>query len=115
MSLEYVVRPFASKKVTPPTRLVEGEKAVTDAVVAIGGGDGWVQKWSLFMAEDFETKPSDSYKEIERKTSTIRVRNVDDPEIYVDVERVDSMKLKNIYDPKKFREYEFDNPPGEEV
>jgi len=110
MSLEYVVRPFATKKVTPPTRLVESETTVADAVIVVSGAEGLVQKWTLTATQDFNVKDKDTYKEQSRKTTPKRVENPDDPDQYVMVDRIDSMKLRNIYDPTKFREYEFENP-----
>ena len=110
MSMEYAVRPFVVKKITPPTRLVESEKVVADAVVVAGGGEGLVQKWVLTATQDYQVKDKDTFKEQSRVTSPKRVENPDDPTQYVMVDRIDSMKLRNIYDPTKFREYEFENP-----
>lgn len=108
-SLELFVRPFQSKDVTPPKRVIGAEKNVDPVNVSIGSPGGAAFVFSAFKVIEFKTEDSYTYREIDRKTHIKRVENPDDPSQFVDVERIDQIALRNKLNPDDKRIYEIKN------
>jgi hypothetical protein len=108
-ALELIVRPFQSKDVTPPKRIIEAEKQVDPVDVSIGSEGGTALLFRAFSVIEFKTEDSYTYREIDRKTHTKRVENPDDPSQYVEVERIDQISLRHKLNPDDKRIYEIKN------
>lgn len=108
-SLELLIRPFQSKDVTPPKRIIGAEKTVDPVDVSIGAAGGTALVFRAFAVIEFKTEDSYTYREIDRKTHIKRVENPDDPSQFVDVERIDQIALRNKLNPDDRRIYEIKN------
>lgn len=108
-SLELIVRPFQTKDVTPPRRIIGTEKAVEPVQVTIGSNGGTAFVFSAFSVLEFQVEDRFTFQEVERKTTVKRITSGSDPSQYVDVESVDRVLLKNKVDPSDKRIYEFKN------
>ena len=108
-SLELLIRPFQSKDVTPPKRIIGAEKTVNPVNVSIGSGGGNALVFRAWAVLEFTTDDHFTYREVERKTSTKRISSDSDPSQFVDVETVDRVLLKNKVNPDEKRIYEFKN------
>jgi hypothetical protein len=108
-SLELIVRPFQTKDVTPPKRVIGAEKAVEPVQVSIGSTGGTAFVFSAFSVIEFQTDDRFTYREVERQTTVKRITSDSDPSQYVDVESIDRVLLKNKVDPDDKRIYEFKN------
>ena len=108
-SLELLIRPFQSKDVTPPKRIIGAEKTVDPVSVSIGSPGGAAFVFRAWAVLEFTTDDHFTYREVERKTSTKRISSDSDPSQYVDVESIDRVLLKNKVDPNDKRIYEFKN------
>jgi hypothetical protein len=107
--LELLVRPFETKDVTPPKRIIGAEKTVDPVDVSIGASGGTAFVFRAFSVIEFKTEDSFTYKEIERKTHTKRIENPDDPTQFVEVERIDQISLRHKLKPDDRRIYEINN------
>lgn len=113
MTMERIVRPFQLPAVTPPHRIIEGEKPVENVVVDIGkAGSGFTFTYNLFFFENFDVKDEDSkvHNEVSRKESTRRITNPDDADQHVDTKVLDEVKVRNASNPKDYSTYRFTNP-----
>lgn len=108
-SLEFLIRPFQSKDVTPPKRIIGAEKTVDPVAVSIGASGGTAFVFSAFSVIEFKTEDSFTYKEIDRKTHIKRIENPDDPSQFVEVERIDQISLRHKLKPDDKRIYEIKN------
>ena len=108
-SLELVIRPFQSRDVTPPKRIIGMEKAVQPITVSFGNNGGTAFVFSAFSVIEFQTEDRFTYREVERQTTVKRITSGSDASQYVDVEAVDRVLLKNKVDPNDKRIYEFKN------
>jgi hypothetical protein len=108
-SLELLIRPFQSKDVTPPKRIIGAEKTVDPVNVSIGSAGGTALVFRAFAVIEFKVEDDFTYKEIERKTHTKRIENPDDPSQFVDVERIDRISLRHKLKPDDKRIYEIKN------
>jgi hypothetical protein len=106
-SLELLVRPFQTRNVAPPKRIVGAERTVDPVSVSIGspGGNALVfHAWTVF---EFQIKDDEfTYKEIDRKTQIKRIENPDDPSQFVEVEYIQEITLRNKLNPDDMRIYE---------
>lgn len=108
-SLELLIRPFQAKDVTPPKRIIGSEKPVDPVQVSLGSAGGTAFLFRAFSVIQFNTEDNFTYREVERKTHTVRVSNPDDSAQYVDVERIESIFLRNKVNPDDKRIYELKN------
>ena len=108
-SLELLIRPFQSRDVTPPKRIIGAEKTVDPVNVSIGSPGGTAFVFRAFKVEEFKTEDSFTYREIERKTHTKRIENPDDPSQFVEVERIDQVSLRHKLNPEDRRIYQLKN------
>ncbi len=107
--LEFLVRPFQTRDVTPPKRIIGAEKAVDPVTVSTGSPGGTAFVFSAFSVLEFKTEDSFTFHEIERKTHTKRIENPDDPSQFVEVERIDQVALRNKLNPEDRRIYQLKN------
>lgn len=107
--LEYIVRPFQLPTITPPKRVIEGEKFVDNQVLKIGkSGSGLSFIYSLFQAPDFTVKEDDhTHTEVNRKEITKRVTNPDDPEQHVDIKVMSELQVRKVLNPTEYNIYKF--------
>jgi hypothetical protein len=108
-SLELLIRPFQSRNVTPPRRIIGAEKTVDPVNVSIGSGGGTALVFHAWTVFEFKTEDSFTYKEVSRKTDTKRIENPDDPSMFVEVERIVEIVLRNKLKPEDKRIYEINN------
>ena len=108
-SIELIVRPFQTKDVTPPKRIIGAQKTVEPVQVSIGSTGGTAFVFSAFSVIEFQTDDRFTYREVERQTTVKRITSDSDPSQYVDVEAIDRVLLKNKVDPNDKRIYEFKN------
>ena len=108
-SLELLIRPFQSKDVTPPKRIIAAEKTVEPVNVSIGSPGGTAFEFRFFSVLNFKTEDSFTYKEIDRETHITRIENPDDPSQFVEVERIDQISLRHKLKPDDRRIYEINN------
>ena len=106
---ELLVRPFQTRDVTPPKRIIGTEKTVDPVDVSIGATGGTALVFSAFTVIEFKTEDSYTYKEIDRKTHTKRIENPSDPSQFVEVERIDQISLRHKLKPDDKRIYEIKN------
>lgn len=97
--LEHVVRPFQTERVSLPAggprRQVDAEGVVCHFV-----GDGNAKTFSF----SFSTSVSGGgtkFKEVERTTKRVRIENPEDPNQFVEVDRVKKIVVGNEDDPKE--------------
>jgi hypothetical protein len=105
-SLELLVRPFQTKDVTPPRRIIGAEKPVDPVNVTIGSAGGTAFVFRAFAVIEFKTEDSFTYREIDRKTHVTRIENPDDPSQFVEVERIDQIALRHKLNPDDKRIYQ---------
>lgn len=114
MSLERIVRPFQTQLLTPPRRVIDGEKPVENVVLEIGKpGSGLTFLYNLFYFLNVVIKNSDdgtTHTEITRKESTRRVTNPDDPDQHLDTKVLDEVQVRKDSNPKDHTTYKFNNP-----
>lgn len=109
-SLELIVRPFQTRDVTPPVKIVPTKPVAVDApVLLIGSSGGQVIALTAQVALEFNVDDKNTYKEIKRDTTTRRVTNPDDSSQFVDVELINKLYLQNKVDPKNKPIYELKN------
>ena len=108
-SLELIIRPFQTKDVAPPKRIIGAEKSVDPVQVTIGSNGGTAFVFSAFSVLEFQVEDRFTFQEVERKTTIKRITSDSDPSQYVDVEAIDRVLLKNKVDPNDKRIYEFKN------
>ena len=107
--LELIVRPFQSRDVSPPRRIIPPAKIVDPIAVSLGADGGAAFVFSAFSVIEFQTDDRFTYREVERQTTVKRITSDSDPSQYVDVEAIDRVLLKNKVDPNDKRIYEFKN------
>jgi len=108
-SLELLVRPFQARDFTPPTRIIGSEKPVDPVNFSIGSEGGTAFLFRAFSVIEFTTEDSYTYREVTRQTHTVRVENPNDSSQFVDVERIDSILLRNKVNLDDKRIYQLKN------
>jgi len=108
-SFELLIRPFQTKNVTPPRRIIGSEKTVEPVNFSIGSAGGTAFVFRAFAVIEFKTEDSFTYKEVDRKTHIKRIENPDDPSQFVEVERIDQISLRHKLKPDDKRIYEIKN------
>ena len=93
MSLERIIRPFQQNdvftaKVLPPIQ----PNVASTADVSVTWGQGTSLLAKAIGTKNFRFGVLD---ELDRKTSTVRVTNPDDAAQYVDVKRIDYLKMQD--------------------
>jgi hypothetical protein len=95
---ELIVRPFQTRDVTPPIRIIGKEKIVESPSQSYGKEGGKVFPFSFFQSMTVET--AQEFTEINRETVKKRVENPDDSTQFVEVEQVKKLFLRSDSDPK---------------
>jgi hypothetical protein len=109
-NLEQFVRPFQTKDVTPPRRVITEGADVAPVAISIGTvGSNLTFLLNLFISTGFETEDERTHIEVNRTTVDRRVENPDDSEQYVTVRDTEKIKLRKKSDPTDYRIYEFNN------
>lgn len=108
-SLELIVRPFQTRDVTPPTKIVGKEKTVESPELMLGDEGGKAFEVNLSFGANVDVNDKDTYVELKRDTSTKRVENPDDNSQFVDVEVINKLWTRNKLDPNLKRNYELNN------
>jgi hypothetical protein len=96
MNFEFVVRPFQTQDVTPPTRIPGEPKIVDPPVLLIGAESSKIFILDVAISTNVEVvENKTTYKETERATHVERVENPDDPLQHVDMTVTDSFEAKD--------------------
>lgn len=107
MTVERIVRPFQDSPVTPPLIVRGGTEFAPPIAVVFAAKDGAKTfPWSLSVSTE-STVTTEKYRETSRKSDRVKIRNPDDPNQFVEVDRVRQMKLASESDPKLTRQYSF--------
>lgn len=94
-TLEYVVRPFQTKQVTYPARVVDSTVATpaTDVLVLIGQ-EGSTKTFNESFSESVTTYGDVTSKEKSRVTEKKHITNPDDESQFVDVELIKKLTVE---------------------
>jgi hypothetical protein len=95
-SFERIVRPFQSKDVTPPQRIVVPEQEPVENIVIACGEVGQTRTFHGSFNSRHSLYVEQSYRELSRDTTTKRITNPDDSSQYVDVEIINSIEQSGI-------------------
>ena len=95
-SFERIVRPFQSKDVTPPQRVIVPDQQAVDNVVIACGAVGQTRTFHGSFNLRHARYVEQSYRELSRDVTTKRITNPDDPSQYVDVEVVNAIEHSGI-------------------
>ena len=95
-SLERIVRPFQSKDVAPPSRIIDTTVEAPDNVLIECGKVGTTKTFNASYSCTTTLYVDNSTREISRATTTKRITNPDDESQYVDVEVIDTLKSSGL-------------------
>ena len=95
-SLERIVRPFQSKDVTPPRRILSPSESPADSVLIQCGQAGSTKTFNSSYSSTITSYVENKYRELRRDTSVKRITNPDDETQYVDVELIDKLKTSGV-------------------
>jgi hypothetical protein len=110
VSLERIVRPFATVDVTPPVRVLDPTAAPIPNIVLELGKVGTVKTLNGSFNSSIDAYTDDAHKEIKRTTETKTITNKDDPSQSVDVELIKKLTTeKGSQDTYKKSTFEFNN------
>ena len=112
-SLEYIVRPFQTKDVTPPKKVFGAPREPKPPVkVEFGEAGAKVFPITLNSHVGFTTVNSTTIRETSRKTELKRVENPEDPDQYVMVRQPKSWSGRNDAEPYDKSKYIFGTGDG---
>ena len=95
-NFELVIRPFQTRGVTPPVKIVGEPKEIETPILLIGSDSSKVFKLDVAISTNVEVlSDTTTYKETARTTETKRIENPDDPQQHVDVANTTSSELKD--------------------
>ncbi|MDE2284704.1 MAG: hypothetical protein KGK33_08840 [Hyphomicrobiales bacterium] len=94
--LERIVRPFQSKDVTPPQRILNPSEPAVDNVVLRCGQSGSTKTFNSSFSSTITSYVANKQRELSRDTHVKRVTNPDDETQYVDVELIDKLKTSGV-------------------
>lgn len=110
MSLERIVRPFATTDVTPPQRIIDPTVVVVPNLLLQIGMVGATKTLNGSFSATIDAYSDDAHKEIARTTEIKRVTNPDDPSQFLEVENVKKLTTeKGSADTYKKSTYELKN------
>lgn len=96
--LEQIVRPFQTRPVISTATIVVDRSARAEPEIAhlVWGAVGTLPSQQTQEGPEIDDKHKTKFthKEVERTTQTVRVKNPDDPDQYVDVKRITKIKFK---------------------
>ncbi len=95
-SLERIVRPFQSKDVTPPRRILAPSEPPVDNVLIQCGQAGSTKTFNSSYSSTITAYVEAKHRELNRETSVKRITNPDDETQYVDVELIDKLKTSGV-------------------
>jgi hypothetical protein len=95
MKFETVVRPFQAGDVFTSRVLAPAQPAVIVEDVLIEWGQGNELQMTAIGVKDLNS--GKDLREVDRKTTTVRVENPDDESQYVMIERIDALKFKDEF------------------
>ena len=95
-SLERVVRPFQTKDVTPPKRILQKSEDTVDNVLIQCGKIGSTKTFNASYSSTITSYVPNQQRELTRDTTTKRVTNPDDASQYVDVELIDKLNASGV-------------------
>ena len=95
-SLERIVRPFQSKDVTPPQRILGPSEAPVDNVLIQCGQAGSTKTFNSSYSSTITSYVEGKHRELTRETSVKRITNPDDETQYVDVELINKLKTSGV-------------------
>jgi len=95
-SLERIVRPFQSKDVTPPQRILNPSDLPVDNVLIQCGQVGSTKTFNSSFSSTVTSYVENKHRELNRDTSVKRITNPDDETQYVDVELIDKLKTSGV-------------------
>ena len=105
-TFESTVRPFQVLGFTPATIVPEGTEAAEPVVCAfVSKGGAKTFNWSFSTSSTSPT--NDTYRELSRVNERVKVTNPNDPDQFVEVDRVKQVTLFNETDPSLKRVYKF--------
>ena len=95
-SFERIVRPFQTRAVTPPQRLLSTAQQPVSNVVIECGAVGSTKLLNGSETHDRTYYMESTNKEISRETTSKRITNPDDTSQYVDVEFIDKLTTRGV-------------------
>jgi hypothetical protein len=95
-SLERIVRPFQSKDVAPPSRVLDTTVAAPDNVRITCGATGYTRTFNASYSCTTTLYVDNGAREVNRQTTTKRITNPDDSSQYVDVEVIDQIDSSGV-------------------
>jgi hypothetical protein len=95
-SLERIVRPFQSKDVTPPQRILNPSEPPVDNVLIQCGQNGSTKTFNSSFSSTVTSYVEAKHRELSRDTHVKRITNPDDEAQYVDVELIDKLKTSGV-------------------
>jgi hypothetical protein len=95
-SLERIVRPFQSKDVTPPQRILNPSEPPVDNVLIQCGQNGSTKTFNSSFSSTVTSYVEAKHRELSRATQVKRITNPDDETQYVDVELIDKLKTSGV-------------------
>jgi len=95
-SLERIVRPFQSRDVTPPQRILNPSAPPVDNVLIQCGQSGSTKTFNSSFSSTITAYVENKHRELARETTVKRITNPDDETQYVDVELIDRLKTSGV-------------------
>jgi len=95
-SLERIVRPFQSRDVTPPQRILNPSEPAADNVLIQCGQSGSTKTFNSSFSSTITSYVENKHRELSRETHVKRITNPDDETQYVDVELIDRLKVSGV-------------------
>lgn len=93
-TLEQVVRPFQTKQVTYPARVVDNTTTVAANVVVLIGKDGATKTFNESFSENTTSYSDITSKEKSRSTEKKTITNPNDDSQFVDVELIKKLAVE---------------------
>lgn len=106
MGLELVVRPFVGRSIAPERVPTPQQKPQENVQVRVACSGSKPMLYSWWTVAEFKVVDG-SHSEIARKTEVVRVRNPEDPEQYVDIERVRELTMRDDNDYRSKTRYNY--------
>lgn len=94
MRLEYIVRPFQTADVTPPSIAVDPNAEPQPNLVLKFGEQGAIKQLSGSFNSTISSYTDDNHQEVSRETSVKRITNPDDSSQFVDVEVINKLTVE---------------------
>ncbi len=95
-SLERIVRPFQSRDVSPPQRILNPSEPPADNVLIQCGESGSTKTFNSSFSRTVTSYVENKHRELARDTHVKRITNPDDETQYVDVELIDKLRTSGV-------------------